>query len=163
MCPSATGELQPAEPVSTFLHVGPEVIHPKDLYARAACAEAGAVAQFCGTVRNHNQGAQVVEIEYEAYVDMAQDVLRTILTEVFERWPYWSASVVHRTGRLAIGDVSVCVTVSASHRDFAFAACRAVIDRLKSRAPIWKRETLQSGDRRWLEESTPPGASAENA
>ena len=157
MSPAATGEALPGAPESTYVHIGPERIDPRALYHEARHRHAGGIAQFSGVVRDHNRGARVVAIEYEAYAEMAEPVVAAIIHEAFQRWPFWRASAVHRTGELAIGDVAVCVTVSASHRDPAFAACRSIIDRLKAEAPIWKRETLESGEHRWLEEHRPPG------
>jgi molybdopterin synthase catalytic subunit len=138
-----------------FAQVGPDTIHPGSCMARVALPEAGAVAQFCGLVRNHNQGAQVLLLEYDAYPEMAEEVIREIMRAAHQRWAFRRASAVHRTGTLALGEVAVCVTVSSDHRDAAMQACRFIIDRLKAEAPIWKRETLQSGVERWVEESRP--------
>jgi len=131
-------------------------IDPAALSAEARRAGAGAVVQFTGTVRDHAGEATVSELHYEAYAEMAERALGDIVAEATSRWPLSCAGVVHRVGTLAVGDVTVCVTVSAGHRDAAFAACRYIIDTRKVRAPIWKRETLQSGTRRWVEEGTPP-------
>jgi molybdopterin synthase catalytic subunit len=127
--------------------------------ARVCGAGAGAVVQFVGTVRDRTDGAAVVELEYEAYAEMAEATLADIVREAAGAWPVLHAGVEHRVGTLKPGEVSVCVTVSAPHRDAAFAACRYIIDTLKHRAPIWKRETLRSGERRWIEEETPPVSS----
>jgi molybdopterin synthase catalytic subunit len=137
-------------------------VETQKLQVRAQCPEAGAVLQFCGTVRNHNQRALVVDLEYDAYVEMASDEIRKIIDEAARKWPFWTANAVHRTGPLKVGDVAVCVTVGASHREEAFSACRYIMDHLKSQAPIWKRETLESGDKRWLEEHRPESPEAGN-
>jgi molybdopterin synthase catalytic subunit len=131
-------------------------IDPAALFAEARLAGAGAVVQFIGTVRDHTDRAEVTQLHYEAYSEMAERTLSEIVREAAASWPVRHASVVHRVGTLAPTDITVCVTVSAAHRDAAFAACRHIIDTLKARAPIWKRETLQSGARRWVEESRPP-------
>lgn len=146
-----------------FVHVGPEEIDPAELFDRSCRADAGGIVQFCGTVRDHNQGARVLALSYEAFTEMAEAQIHRIIDVARQRWPLLHASVVHRTGELQIGDVAVCVTVASAHRDAAFAACRFVIDELKSTAPIWKKETLESGERRWVEESTPaPGKHERN-
>jgi molybdopterin synthase catalytic subunit len=142
-----------------FVRVSPEVINPIEWYDHACRPEAGGIVQFCGTVRDHNQGARVLALSYEAFTEMAEAEIHKIIDVARQRWPLLHASAVHRTGELQIGDVAVCVTVASAHRDAAFAACRFVIDELKSTAPIWKKETLESGERRWVEESTPgPGS-----
>jgi molybdopterin synthase catalytic subunit len=143
------------ESVSDFVYVGPESIDSTELYKRAGRPDAGGVVQFCGTVRDHNHGAKVIALRYEAFREMAEAEIRRIIEVARERWPVLHASAVHRTGDLQIADVAVCVTVSSAHRDAAFAACRFIIDELKSTAPIWKKETLESGERRWVEESRP--------
>jgi molybdopterin synthase catalytic subunit len=148
-----SGESQPGAEVDLHVHVGPEPIDPGELQRRAGHAAAGAVVQFCGTVRNHHLGARVVGLEYEAYETMAAAAVRDIIREARGVWSCIRVGVVHRTGPLKIGDVALCVTVSAAHREEAFLVCRHIIDRLKDKAPIWKRETLASGEQRWIEAS----------
>ena len=105
----------------------------------------GAVAVFLGTVRDHHGGRRVVHLEYEAYPEMAESELRRIAEESLERFGVARVAVAHRTGRLAIGEASVAVAVSSEHRRQALEACRFVIDTLKQRAPIWKREVYEDG------------------
>ena len=150
------------EPASGTAHklaaVGPEPIEPGRWHQWALDPQSGAVVQFCGTVRNHAAGARVLSLEYEAYPEMAEGMLSEIVDEARERWSFRRASVVHRTGPLLPGDVAVCVTVASDHRREALAACGYIMDQLKVRAPIWKREHLQSGQTRWIEEGRPgPG------
>ena len=121
-----------------------------ELATRVTSARAGAVATFEGVVRNHHAGKAVQYLEYEAYVPMAQKVLREVATEAAERWPIEAIAVVHRTGRLEVGEVSVAIAVSAAHRGDAFDALRYTIDELKDRAPVWKRETGPDGSH-WIE------------
>jgi molybdopterin synthase catalytic subunit len=154
MSPAGSGDS--AFDAAVHVHVGPERIDPAALRGRAEDPAAGAVVQFCGTVRNHNQAARVLALEYEAYVEMARASIREIAREARGRWSLVHAGVVHRTGKLNVGDTAVCVTVSAAHRDEAFTACRHIIDQLKAVIPIWKKETLASGDRRWVETNGPP-------
>jgi molybdopterin synthase catalytic subunit len=101
---------------------------------------AGAVCVFLGVVRDATAGRPVTQIEYEAYGSMALAEMRRIVAELVAEIPEARVSVVHRTGSLRVGDVAVVCAASAPHRDEAYRACRALIDRIKSRVPIWKRE-----------------------
>jgi molybdopterin synthase catalytic subunit len=101
---------------------------------------AGAVCLFVGTVRDHNEGRRVVRLEYEAYPSMAEEEMRRITLEIAGEIPEVRLAIAHRTGSLDVGDVAVVCAASAPHRDEAYRACRALIDRVKSRVPIWKRE-----------------------
>ncbi|MEZ4315535.1 MAG: molybdenum cofactor biosynthesis protein MoaE [Polyangiaceae bacterium] len=101
---------------------------------------AGAVATFEGTVRNFNDGRAVTLLEYEAYGPMAESELARILDELHAELPDVRAAAVHRIGALSVGDAAVLCAASAPHRGEAFRACRLLIDRIKARLPIWKRE-----------------------
>jgi molybdopterin synthase catalytic subunit len=159
MSPARTGSApesgRPPDHPPIHVYVGPERIDVPRLYAQALTLKAGAVVQFTGTVRDHSGAARVLALEYEAYAEMADRTLHEIIQEAHGRWALAYAGVVHRTGALPLGDAAVCVTIAAAHREEAFRACRYVIDTLKARAPIWKKETLESGERRWVEEGTP--------
>ena len=111
---------------------------------------AGAYAAFEGWVRNHNDGRDVVSLEYEAYAPIAAREGEVILAEALARFRLLKVAGSHRTGHLKIGDCAVWVGVSASHRGDAFDACRYVIDELKSRLPIWKKEHYVGGDSGWI-------------
>lgn len=111
---------------------------------------AGAFAAFEGWVRNHNDGRAVSGLRYEAYVELAEKEGERILAEACGRFAIHDARCVHRIGDLAIGELAVWVGVSAGHRDAAFAACRWIIDEVKSRVPIWKHERYAAGDAGWL-------------
>jgi molybdopterin synthase catalytic subunit len=102
--------------------------------------EAGAVAVFLGTVRDHNDGRLVVKLEYEAYASMALAEMQRIVAEIAAEIDGVTLAVAHRTGMLAVGDVAVVCAASSAHRGEAQRACRALIDRIKERVPIWKRE-----------------------
>ncbi|MFM1918950.1 MAG: hypothetical protein RLZZ303_584 [Candidatus Hydrogenedentota bacterium] len=121
-----------------------------------ACAESlrasscGACVTFEGWVRDHNEGRGVTRLEYEAYPAVALSEGKRILDEVMARHGVMHAYCVHRVGDLAIGDMAVWVGVSAGHRGEAFAACREIIDEIKKRVPIWKREHYVEGDSGWL-------------
>lgn len=101
---------------------------------------AGAVATFLGTVRDENGGHAVTLLEYEAYAAMAEKEMRAIVEEIQSEVHGCRLAVLHRVGVLAVGDVAVACAASAPHRDEAFRACRSLIDRIKERVPIWKRE-----------------------
>jgi molybdopterin synthase catalytic subunit len=101
---------------------------------------AGAVCVFLGMVRDHNDGRPVVKLEYEAYPAMAVAEMTRIAEEIEAETPGLRLAVQHRTGALVVGDVAVVCAASAPHRGEAYAACRALIDRVKARVPIWKRE-----------------------
>lgn len=103
-------------------------------------AGVGGVVVFLGLVRDVNDGHAVETLEYEAYTEMALREMRAVVASVETDFPGSRLSAVHRTGRLVVGDVAVCVAAGAGHRDQAFAAARALIDRIKERVPIWKRE-----------------------
>jgi molybdopterin synthase catalytic subunit len=100
----------------------------------------GAVALFVGRVRNHNAGQAITLLEYEAYPSMAEREMATIAAELTASAPSTRLACVHRVGALNIGDIAVVCAVSAPHRDAAFATCRAFIDLVKQRVPVWKRE-----------------------
>ena len=110
----------------------------------------GAVAVFLGTVRNHNVGRKVLYLEYEAYPDMAVREMEKIRTRALEDYDLGRLAIVHRTGRLEIGEASVAVVAASAHRAAAMEACRFAIDRLKETVPIWKKEVFEGGEA-WIE------------
>lgn len=119
---------------------------PIDLAAlQAVAAGDGALCLFAGVVRNENAGRRVTHLEYEAYEEMALEVLAEIEGQARSRWPIADVRIVHRLGRLEIGEASVAVAVASPHRAEAFAACRYAIDTLKEKAPIWKKEYFEGG------------------
>ena len=105
----------------------------------------GGTDVFVGTVRNHSHGKRVHQLEYSAYVPMAEKVMNEIEHDLRTRWVLERVALVHRVGMLQVGDVAVVTAVSAGHRDTAFEACRYAIDRVKSIAPIWKKEYFEEG------------------
>ena len=120
------------------------------LMASVAAANQGGVASFVGVVRNHHGGRAVVELEYSAYQPMANAAIRDIVTEAEGRWPV-TVAVRHRLGRLAIGDAAVAVVVAGGHRAEVFEACRSVIEEIKRRVPVWKRERYADGSQAWVD------------
>ena len=121
--------------------------------ARACRTDAhGAVVTFLGTTRETSPGdvRPVAALEYEAYAVMAEREIRAIADETERRWGPLRIAMVHRIGRVELGEASVAVIVAAGHRGMAFDACRYAIDALKARVPIWKREIYRDGDAAWV-------------
>ncbi len=131
------------------------------LRAELLDARVGGYASFEGWVRDHNDGRNVDGLRYEAYATLAETEGEAILAEAMAQFEILDAHCVHRTGDLAIGELAVWVGVSAAHRDAAFAACRYVIDEVKSRVPIWKHERYADGDAGWLHPRRDQDPSAE--
>lgn len=112
--------------------------------------EDGALCVFTGVVRNHNDGKPVLYLEYEGYEEMVIAVFEEITRDARQRFGVTRVRIVHRLGRMEIGETSVAVAVSSPHRKEAFEACRFAIDTLKHKAPIWKKEFYADGSE-WLE------------
>ena len=117
---------------------------------------AGATVLFLGTVRNHNEGAAVSGIYYEAYIRMAEEAMVKIEEETVKKWNMKEFAAMHRIGNLKIGEVSVAIAVSSEHRAEAFEAGRYAIDRIKTEAPIWKKEMISGEGGIWAQ-GTPMG------
>ena len=111
--------------------------------------EAGAFCCFEGWVRNHNEGRRVIALEYEAEPSLCQKEMEKIFKEAETKFDVLEAKVFHRTGKLNVGEMAVWVGVIASHRDEAFKACRYLIDEIKNRLPIWKKEYYLDGHSNW--------------
>lgn len=140
--------------------VSAEPLSAEALADAVTVPEAGGVAVFLGVVRDSNAGRRVVALEYEAHVPMAEAKMKEIGEAVCRRWPgVKQVAMAHRIGRLAIGEASVIIAVSATHRRDAFQACHFAIDRLKETVPIWKKEIFDGGAV-WvgLQGDSPPGA-----
>jgi molybdopterin synthase catalytic subunit len=120
-----------------------------EVFAAVQHPGAGGVAIFVGTVREQDGGRQVSDLGYSAH-PTALDELRAVAEEVASGHPVLAVAAVHRVGDLAVGDLAVVVGVSCPHRAEAFTACRALIDELKSRVPIWKHQTFTDGEQEWV-------------
>ena len=130
------------------IHAAPLVV--EETVAAVAGPNRGGVVTFTGVVRREGHHlSDVVRLEYEAYVEMAEQVLADIAEEIEREWAGTEIAIHHRIGSLKVGDVAVAITAASAHRAPAFEACRAAIDRLKERAPIWKKEIGESGEA-WL-------------
>lgn len=134
-----------------WARVSSEPIDPAAVLERVGRPEDGAVLLFLGTVRDHADGRPVRDLHYEAYLPMAQAVLQELAREAAERLGTDRVAVVHRVGSLDVGEVSVAVGVSSPHRAEAFAAARTLMDDLKQRLPVWKREGYADGAREWVD------------
>lgn len=134
------------------------VIDPAPLIAEVQSSEAGAISLFLGTVRDANDGRGVTAIDYSAYTSMAESELSDILGEAEERFGVTSIVVEHRVGELSLGDVSVAIAAAHSHREPAMECTRFVIDEIKRRVPIWKREHYVDGTREWVDPTRVSGA-----
>ncbi|HEY7505324.1 MAG TPA: molybdenum cofactor biosynthesis protein MoaE [Gemmatimonadales bacterium] len=125
---------------------------PLDLERLIAGVEApdrGAVASFLGRVRDHHAGRRVLRLEYSAYTPMAEAECARIVSEAESRWPV-RVALEHRIGALDIGDAAVAIAAAGAHRDEAFDACRFVIEEVKRRVPIWKKESYADGSVKWV-------------
>ena len=131
------------------------------LRAELLDARVGAYASFEGWVRNHNADRDVEGLRYEAYAAMAEWEGERILEDALAKFDILDARCVHRIGDLAIGELAVWVGVTAAHRDTAFAACRFIIDEVKSRVPIWKHERYAEGEAHWLHPHSDPSTSTD--
>jgi len=115
-------------------------------------AEAGGIAVFLGTTRAENTtaGRELAALDYEAYADMALSQMRDLARQARERWPVQRLAILHRTGRVRLGEPSVIIALSTPHRAQAFDACRWIIDTLKADVAIWKKEVWSDGSERWI-------------
>jgi molybdopterin synthase catalytic subunit len=111
---------------------------------------AGGTCVFLGSVRDHSEAGQVTGLTYEVWEELAAKRLEEVGEEMFERWPVKKVALMHRTGDLEVGEVSVVVACSSPHRAEALEACRYGIDRLKEDVPIWKKEHLAAGESHWV-------------
>ena len=117
--------------------------------AEVADGRAGAIATFSGTVRRESRGREVTRLEYEAYAEMAEDVMAQLARDLEARYDLCAVAIHHRVGTLGIGEASVVIAVSAPHRQDALAACKDAIDRLKETVPLWKKEVYEGGEE-WI-------------
>jgi molybdopterin synthase catalytic subunit len=116
----------------------------------------GALVTFCGQVRNHHGGREVTALAYSAYEDMAEHVAAELITEATSRFGV-AVAARHRLGDLVVGDIAVALAVAAAHRDPAYLASRWLIDEIKTRVPIWKRERYRDGTESWVDPTAAGG------
>jgi molybdopterin synthase catalytic subunit len=136
--------------MTTKFSITADPIDPAALEAGLAADAAGACVTFEGRVRNLNEGEAVGALEYETHAAIAASEGEAVIAEALERFEVIEALGVHRVGKLAIGDCAVWVGVSSAHRGAAFDACRYIIDEIKHRLPIWKKEYYLKGESAWI-------------
>ncbi|HET8738327.1 MAG TPA: molybdenum cofactor biosynthesis protein MoaE [Acidimicrobiia bacterium] len=128
------------------VRVGDEPIDPAQLVAEVGRPDSGATVLFLGTVRDHSEDKTgVTHLEYEVFAERVEAKIEEIVDEAVDRWPVLAVAVEHRSGRVELVEASVAVAVSSAHRADAFDAARYIIDELKKRAPIWKKEFWPGG------------------
>ena len=143
---------QPLPEQSDLIAVSPDPVDPSTVVAEVSAPGAGAVVLFVGTVRDHSPGRTgVTHLEYEAYDEQVVDKIADVVAEVRDRWPVRRVAAIHRIGELGVGEISIAVAVSSPHRGDAFEAARYLIDEVKARAPIWKKEHWPGGAE-WVRE-----------
>ena len=138
-------------PVAETARLTVDPLSIEALAAEVASPSCGARALFVGTVRDENDGREVVAIDYSAYSAMAEAVLERIVAELEAAAPGLRIALRHRLGRVAVGETSIVIAAASPRRDAAFAAVRQALERVKSEAPIWKRELYSEGDAAWRE------------
>ena len=114
-------------------------------YSEIGSEKDGALMTFIGRPRNHSNGKTVTHLEYEIYREMAEKEVEKILDETLKRWNVTGCLVIHRYGRVEIGETSILICVSSPHRDEGFQACRFIIDTIKKTVPVWKKECYTDG------------------
>lgn len=146
LCDSIHSDSMKRSHVQRRVRVDEGPIDPGRLTNEVASPDSGATALFLGTVRDHSPGKDgVTHLEYEAYPEAVTEKIDEIVDEAVSKWPVIRAAVEHRVGHVDVGEISVAVAVSSAHRADAFDAARYIIDQLKLRAPIWKKEHWPGG------------------
>jgi len=133
----------------TMIKITEKPIDVQKVIDTASSLGAGAVNVFIGTVRNNAHGKNVLWLEYESHETMAVSEIRKIIDEASHRWPLQGWAVSHRIGTLKPGETAVAVAVSTPHRSDSFEACQFIIDSVKEKAPIWKKEVFEDGEE-WI-------------
>ncbi|CAN7986100.1 unnamed protein product [Ixodes hexagonus] len=126
-------------------------IDTEKLIAQVGAPDCGAISVFIGTTRNHFEGKTVLKLSYEAYGPMAKRELVQMCADVRERWNVKNVAVVHRLGEVPVGEASIVIAVSSAHREESQAAVKWIIDQVKSRLPVWKKEIYADGVSEWKE------------
>src|SRR5882724_6065098 len=125
-------------------------INPAEVLDAVASNDAGAVILFLGTTREFTRGRRTASLDYECYPQMAEQKLAELEAEARRRWPLTGCSIIHRLGRLELGEASIAIAVSSPHRHDAFAAGQWLVDTIKQVVPIWKQENWADGTSEWV-------------
>ena len=124
-------------------------IKPDALFDWVCKPHHGAVLTFAGTVRDNTGERRTLRLEYEAYAEMAEAKMGQVGEEIREKWGIDDVAILHRTGTLEIGEISILIALAAPHREHAFDACAYAIDRVKQIVPVWKKEIWTDGEEEW--------------
>ena len=133
-----------------MLKITNEKISAQDAIDAVSTDDAGAIVTFLGVVRNNSEGRRVRYLELEAYHKMAESEMAQIADEIYRKWNLDNVAIIHRVGKLSVGEAIVAIAVASPHRREAFEACQYAIDRLKEIVPIWKREFWADGVSEWV-------------
>lgn len=133
-----------------LIRVTPEVLHSEEAIEAVESPAAGAITVFLGVVRDNNLGRSVGYLEYDAYPEMAERVMRELAEEAKQKFGLEECAVLHRTGRLEIGETSLLVAVASGHRAESFEAGHWLVNEIKKRVPVWKKEVWEDGEE-WIE------------
>ena len=132
-----------------MIRIQEEPLDVEELIRATRNAEAGAIVTFQGTVRKHSGSIEVTSLIYESYKEMALNAIHAIVDEAMERYGVLDVNVVHRIGLVSIKEDSVAISVSSAHRREAFEACEYIIDSIKKKVPIWKKDVKPDGEAKW--------------
>ncbi len=153
-----TKKMYPENETGDVYQIVQEPIPLEEFSRQLSQPEDGAIVTFSGIVRNNTGGRKTLYLEYEAYIPMAIKKIQEIGTTIKQQWKIGRIGIIHRLGRLEIGEASVVIVVTSAHRHIAFEACHYAIDSLKKVVPIWKKEFFEDGEV-WVEGECPPAAS----
>ncbi|OGX07595.1 MAG: hypothetical protein A2Z88_08335 [Omnitrophica WOR_2 bacterium GWA2_47_8] len=132
------------------MHLTKEPIEAAEFLSLKPAQDCGASACFFGWVRNHNQGRSVIRLKYECYEVLAEKEIHRIALKVRDQYSCGEVRILHRIGMIEVGEIAVAICASSAHRDEAFTACRAVIEEIKKKVPIWKKEVYADGMSEWV-------------
>lgn len=132
-----------------LVEITEKVLSYSKLYEFVSASSCGAINVFIGTVRNHAEGQEVRALEYHGYQEMAEKELAAICDKTMQKWPVFKIAVQHRLGLLDLKEASVMIVVSSPHREESFSACRFIIEEIKIKLPIWKKEHFVGGTSQW--------------
>lgn len=138
------------------VHIGVDVLSVDEATRFVSDESAGGISIFAGTTRRFTDGSETVELEYEAYEEMAEAELKRLGAEALGVAGIKKVYLAHRLGQVGHGEISVLIAVSAAHRDESFRVCRSLIDRVKTEVPIWKKERYADGRQEWVKGAVPP-------
>ena len=132
------------------MYITEQAIDLQKFFSEASPPTCGAAVSFAGIVRNHDHGRGVKSLCYDCYRPMAEKVMQGLVKEAQSRWGIEKVQLLHRIGRLNIGEAAVVISVSSAHRAESFEACRFLIEKIKSQVPIWKKEIFEDGTGEWV-------------